>query len=91
MSWLNYSGMYLYGNNDLHLFIISVLLAIEVRIFEYLMYIYDYILQPVSCSADHCYGSIMDQAVKGNTPRPKEEVLDQAKDFIDQYYVSIKR
>ena len=55
------------------------------------MYMYDYILQPVSCSADHCYGSIMDQAVKGNTPRPKEEVLDQAKDFIDQYYVSIKR
>ena len=36
-------------------------------------------------------GSVMDVAVKGTTPRPKEEVLVQAKDFIDQYYASIKR
>ena len=46
------------------------------------------------CNGMSCAGSIMmcPPPVKTRDhPRPKEEVLSQAKDFIDQYYTVIKR
>ena len=49
---------------------------------------------PSGCSGMACAGSIMmcPPPVKSRDQhRPKEEVLSQAKDFIDQYYTSIKR
>ena len=51
-------------------------------------------LIPSGCSGMSCAGSIMmcPPPVKSRDQhRPKEEVLSQAKDFIDQYYTSIKR
>ena len=49
---------------------------------------------PSGCSGMSCAGSIMmcPPPVKSRDQhRPKDEVLSQAKDFIDQYYNSIKR
>lgn len=49
---------------------------------------------PSGCNNASCAGSIMmcPPPVKSrDQPRPRDEVLAQAKDFIDQYYASIKR
>nr|QCX35686.1 Nitric Oxide Synthase 1 [Nautilus pompilius] len=45
------------------------------------------------CSASSCLGSILSARLRKprSGPQPKEEVLVQAKDFVDQYYASIKR
>ncbi|XP_069181388.1 nitric oxide synthase-like protein isoform X2 [Procambarus clarkii] len=43
------------------------------------------------CSRHHCNGSVMLPRRSGTEPRSKEEVLKLAKDFIDEYYQSIKR
>lgn len=44
------------------------------------------------CSEQSCIGSIMyPSSYKNSQPRPKEEVKRLAKDFINQYYASIKR
>ncbi|KAI5720045.1 hypothetical protein M8J77_001062 [Diaphorina citri] len=46
---------------------------------------------PLNCSSVACLGSVMTQAFTGTTPRSKEKVLYLAKDFLDQYFASIKR
>ncbi|XP_071093891.1 nitric oxide synthase-like isoform X1 [Haliotis cracherodii] len=50
-------------------------------------------IEPVPCTPERCMGSIMAEASKRppGVPRPREELLLHAKDFIDQYYTSIKR
>lgn len=51
-------------------------------------------LENVPCNSNRCLGSIMGYTTNKRAPgepRPKEEVLVQAKDFIEQYYTSIKR
>ncbi|XP_033628503.1 nitric oxide synthase, brain-like [Asterias rubens] len=45
---------------------------------------------PLQCSESRCMGSIMFPPRKAG-PRPKEIVLEQATDFINQYYTHIKR
>ncbi|KAL5016522.1 hypothetical protein ScPMuIL_006111 [Solemya velum] len=47
--------------------------------------------EAVACSEGHCVGSLMTQATKHSSknPRPKEDVLVQAEEFIEQYYASI--
>lgn len=54
--------------------------------------LYVIILQAPQCSEQSCIGSIMyPSSYKNSQPRPKEEVKRLAKDFINQYYASIKR
>ncbi|XP_062619237.1 nitric oxide synthase 1-like isoform X1 [Saccostrea cucullata] len=51
-------------------------------------------LENVPCTSNRCMGSIMGFTTNKRAPgepRPKEEVLLQARDFIEQYYTSIKR
>ncbi|XP_045171466.2 nitric oxide synthase, brain-like [Mercenaria mercenaria] len=48
-------------------------------------------IEPQPCTAKFCMGSVMDVGLVGSEPRPKQEVLIHAKDFINQYYQSIKR
>ncbi|XP_069950752.1 nitric oxide synthase-like protein isoform X2 [Cherax quadricarinatus] len=43
------------------------------------------------CTRLHCNGSVMLPRRSGTEPRSKEEVLTLAKEFIDEYYQSIKR
>ncbi|XP_071038207.1 nitric oxide synthase-like protein isoform X4 [Parasteatoda tepidariorum] len=49
--------------------------------------------ETVPCSPTKCMGSIMSCPSKraAGTPRPKDEVLRDAKHFFDQYFCSIKR
>ncbi|XP_041378542.1 nitric oxide synthase-like protein [Gigantopelta aegis] len=49
--------------------------------------------EEVPCTPERCMGSIMAHMTKRppGVPRPKDEVIVDAKDFIDQYYQSIKR
>ncbi|XP_064460172.1 nitric oxide synthase-like protein isoform X2 [Ornithodoros turicata] len=48
---------------------------------------------PLPCSNTICQGSLMGGPIRRHCrePRPKEEVLQHAKEFLDQYYTSIKR
>ncbi|KAK3084578.1 hypothetical protein FSP39_015724 [Pinctada imbricata] len=49
--------------------------------------------ESVGCGETRCIGSLMfakHNKISGE-PRPKEDVIVQAKDFIEQYYTSIKR
>ena len=48
-------------------------------------------LQSSYCNTRFCNGSIMFNKMRDATPRSSDEVLKQAKDFIDEYYASIKR
>nr|QCX35683.1 Nitric Oxide Synthase 1b [Octopus bimaculoides] len=50
-------------------------------------------VEPVTCTPNGCKGSIMFPRVKKarTEPRPKEEVLVQAKAFMDEYFSSIRR
>ncbi|XP_052798530.1 nitric oxide synthase-like protein [Mya arenaria] len=48
-------------------------------------------IEPMPCNANFCMGSVMDVGLVTGEPRPKEEVLVHARDFINQYYQSIKR
>lgn len=43
------------------------------------------------CSREVCMGSIMYNNIIGAETRKSEVVLEHAKDFIDQYYTSIRR
>ncbi|XP_050408838.1 nitric oxide synthase, brain [Patella vulgata] len=49
--------------------------------------------EPTQCTPERCMGSLMDMASKRppGIPRSKEELITQAKSFIEQYYASIKR
>ncbi|XP_065334274.1 nitric oxide synthase-like protein isoform X2 [Cloeon dipterum] len=50
------------------------------------------VVEPTQCSEKTCMGSIM--AIPGRSalnPRNKEEVLRLARDFMDQYFASIRR
>nr|AAS93626.1 nitric oxide synthase a [Sepia officinalis] len=49
--------------------------------------------EPVACSPNGCKGSVIYSRLKKPRAesRPKEEVLIQAKAFMDEYYTSIKR
>nr|KAG5713275.1 hypothetical protein BaRGS_007802 [Batillaria attramentaria] len=49
------------------------------------------VIEPVTCTAERCTGSMMNTAVKTGPPRKSEDLLIQAKDFVEQYYSSIKR
>ncbi len=58
--------------------------------------IFIYFLQfiPSGCTGGACRGSIMacPAPVKSrDEPRSRDEIIAQAKDFLDQYYASIKR
>ncbi|CAN8015208.1 unnamed protein product, partial [Ixodes persulcatus] len=48
---------------------------------------------PLPCSNTICQGSLMCGPVRrnGKEPRPTDEVLQHAKEFLDQFYTSIKR
>ncbi|XP_070205997.1 nitric oxide synthase-like [Littorina saxatilis] len=46
---------------------------------------------PVVCSQERCMGSLMGTSVKTGPPRKTEDLLVQAKDFIEQYFSSINR
>ncbi|XP_064613409.1 nitric oxide synthase 1-like [Liolophura sinensis] len=50
-------------------------------------------IEQVPCSSDKCLGSIMAHQLKRppGVPRCKDDLIVHAKDFIDQYYASIKR
>lgn len=47
-------------------------------------------LQDTVCTSQICLGSLMAQAVK-NEIRTTDEVFKQAKDFLNQYFTSIRR
>ncbi|XP_060064662.1 nitric oxide synthase 1-like [Ylistrum balloti] len=51
------------------------------------------ISQVVPCTNSKCLGSIMNHPPSRpvGEPRPQEELLTQAREFIDEYYTSIKR
>lgn len=48
---------------------------------------------PLPCTSTICQGSLMCGPLRrnGKEPRPKEEVLLHAREFLDQFYTSIKR
>uniref|UniRef100_A0A182JNJ6 nitric-oxide synthase (NADPH) n=1 Tax=Anopheles christyi TaxID=43041 RepID=A0A182JNJ6_9DIPT len=45
----------------------------------------------MSCSREVCMGSVMTPHVIGTETRKPEMVQQHAKDFLDQYYSSIRR
>lgn len=45
----------------------------------------------IGCSREVCGGSIVTTTVVGAEPRKPAEVLEQAKDFMEQYFTSMKR
>jgi nitric-oxide synthase len=48
--------------------------------------------QPTQCSQQACLGSVVSLQTRNTTgPRSKEEVLRHAKDFLEQYFTSIRR
>ena len=46
--------------------------------------------QDTTCRPEQCMGSIMFPP-RPASPKPKDQVLEEAEDFINQYYQSIKR
>ncbi|XP_072754682.1 nitric oxide synthase, salivary gland-like [Anoplolepis gracilipes] len=48
-------------------------------------------LEKTICTKQECLSSIMQLPLHGNEPRTKEEILIHAKDFLEQYYASIRR
>ncbi|XP_053625637.1 nitric oxide synthase-like protein isoform X1 [Plodia interpunctella] len=46
---------------------------------------------PTPCSEKACLGSVMAIPGRGDVPRDPEEVLKDAKDFLGQYFASIRR
>ncbi|CAL1539173.1 unnamed protein product [Lymnaea stagnalis] len=52
-----------------------------------------FFLQQVPCTAERCMGSLMSQQAHRTpgAPRTTEELLLHAKDFIEQYFTSIKK
>ncbi|CAB3251856.1 unnamed protein product [Arctia plantaginis] len=46
---------------------------------------------PTLCNERACLGSIMAIPGRGDVPRESEEVLKDAKDFLGQYFASIRR
>ena len=49
------------------------------------------LFQRGQCTRDVCNGALMTPRRAGTEPRPKDELLKLAKEFIDEYYQSIKR
>ncbi|CAH1801570.1 unnamed protein product [Owenia fusiformis] len=47
--------------------------------------------KPTLCTRERCMGSTMMTVKQSGTPRAKEDVLTQAKDFLEQFYISMKR
>nr|CBV37021.3 nitric oxide synthase [Stramonita haemastoma] len=45
----------------------------------------------VTCTPERCMGSLMNTTVKAGPARKKDEMLAHAKEFLEQYYTSIKR
>lgn len=43
------------------------------------------------CSSHVCMGSVMALPFHGTEPRSKDEILNHAKDFLEQYFTSIRR
>ncbi|GAB0095507.1 Nitric oxide synthase [Sergentomyia squamirostris] len=48
-------------------------------------------MEKIQCRPDCCNGSIMFPNVVGTEPRKPEVILDHAKDFLEQYFTSIRR
>ncbi|XP_067622883.1 nitric oxide synthase-like [Eurosta solidaginis] len=48
-------------------------------------------LKNLTCSNDVCKSSIMSNYVAPLQPRKQDDVLDQAKDFMNQYFASLKK
>ena len=49
------------------------------------------ILKQGKCTRDICNGSLMTPRRADSKPRPKDELLELAKQFIDEYYQSMNR
>lgn len=49
------------------------------------------LLQPALCTENTCLGSLMGIPGRGDVPREPAEVLHDAKDFLGQYFASIRR
>ncbi|KAI8435227.1 hypothetical protein MSG28_003583 [Choristoneura fumiferana] len=49
------------------------------------------LFQPTLCNEKSCLGSVMAIPGRGDEPRDPEEVLNDAKDFLGQYFASIRR
>ncbi|CAH2240441.1 jg2130 [Pararge aegeria aegeria] len=47
--------------------------------------------KPTLCNEKSCLGSLMAIPGRGDVPRNPEEVLSDAKDFLGQYFASIRR
>ncbi|KAI8435226.1 hypothetical protein MSG28_003582 [Choristoneura fumiferana] len=47
--------------------------------------------KPTLCNEKSCLGSVMAIPGRGDEPRDPEEVLNDAKDFLGQYFASIRR
>ncbi|CAG5122629.1 unnamed protein product, partial [Candidula unifasciata] len=60
---------------------------------SYIDTLHQKVISPVACTPERCMGSLLSQQAHRATgsPRSTEELLLQAKDFIEQYYTSIKR
>nr|BAF73722.1 nitric oxide synthase [Ambigolimax valentianus] len=60
---------------------------------SYIDTLHQKVITTVPCNSERCMGSLMSQQAHraATTPRSCEELLVHAKDFIEQYYTSIKR
>ncbi|CAG9783566.1 unnamed protein product [Diatraea saccharalis] len=64
---------------------------------ESMEYLYDRLYEtecpriPTLCNEKSCLGSVMAIPGRGDVPREQEEVLNDAKDFLGQYFASIRR
>ncbi|XP_069669172.1 nitric oxide synthase, salivary gland isoform X2 [Periplaneta americana] len=47
--------------------------------------------EPTQCSQQACLGSVVSLHTRSTGPRSREEVLRHAKDFLEQYFTSIRR
>ena len=46
-------------------------------------------MKKITCNTDRCTGSLMLTAAKTN--KSNEEIIEEATDFINQFYASVKR
>lgn len=47
--------------------------------------------QPTICTRDACLGSVMSYGLASSEPRKPDAILKDAKDFLEQYFTSIRR
>lgn len=72
------------------IFLFNTYLLIFINVNKFFIFFFKYI-QKTQCSSQVCLGSIMTLPFHGPEPRKKEELLIHAKDFLEQYFTSIRR